>query len=75
MVKNRNCQARQQSDQMCCGRCGLAWDVNDPDPPDCKPVVAKIQQTTTVAEIQQTTSAVTETGRRQLAKIKRMVGL
>lgn len=30
-----NCQARQYSDQMQCGRCGLAWDVNDPDPPGC----------------------------------------
>lgn len=31
-----NCQARQYSDQMICGRCGLQWDVNDPDPPTCK---------------------------------------
>lgn len=32
------CQARQYSDQMQCGRCGLAWDTNDPDPPECAPV-------------------------------------
>lgn len=30
------CQARQYSDQMLCPRCGLAWDVNDPDPPSCR---------------------------------------
>ena len=29
------CKAIQYSDQMCCGRCGLAWDVNDPEPPEC----------------------------------------
>ena len=29
------CEARQYSDQMQCGRCGLAWDVNDPEPPEC----------------------------------------
>ena len=34
------CEARQYSDQMCCDRCGLQWDVNDPDPPRC----AQVQQ-------------------------------
>lgn len=29
------CTARQHNDQMCCGRCGLQWDVNDPEPPKC----------------------------------------
>jgi len=29
------CFARQYSDQMQCS-CGLAWDVNDPDPPVCR---------------------------------------
>lgn len=29
------CQARQFSDQMHCSKCGLAWDVNDPDRPAC----------------------------------------
>lgn len=29
------CEAKQYSDQMCCGRCGLTWDVNDPEPPKC----------------------------------------
>ena len=29
------CTARQESDQMVCRKCGLAWDMNDPDPPTC----------------------------------------
>lgn len=29
------CMAVQHSDQMQCGRCGLAWDINDPDRPAC----------------------------------------
>ncbi len=29
------CTAVRYSDQMCCGRCGLQWDVNDPEPPRC----------------------------------------
>ena len=28
------CNARQFNDQMQCA-CGLAWDVNDPEPPEC----------------------------------------
>ena len=28
------CRAKQYSDQMLC-RCGLGWDMNDPDPPEC----------------------------------------
>jgi len=31
----KQCKARQYSDQMLC-ECGLAWDVNDPDPPECR---------------------------------------
>lgn len=30
------CQARQYSDQMQCHACGLTWDTNDPDPPQCR---------------------------------------
>lgn len=36
-TKRSGCYARQYSDQMQCGKCGLAWDVNDPEPPQCKP--------------------------------------
>lgn len=32
---HHHCEARQHSDQMVCGRCGLAWDVNDLEPPQC----------------------------------------
>lgn len=35
MSKGPNCKARQYSDQMSC-ECGLAWDVGDPDPPECR---------------------------------------
>lgn len=34
------CEARQYSDEMICGRCGLRWDANDPDRPACRPRVA-----------------------------------
>lgn len=36
------CQAQQYSDQMQCGRCGLTWDMNDPDPPKCSPVERRL---------------------------------
>lgn len=29
------CQAKQRSDQMCCSRCDIAWDIGDCDPPEC----------------------------------------
>lgn len=44
MDRRDPCHARQYSDQMHCGRCGLQWDVNDPDPPACltdEAIVAK----------------------------------
>ena len=36
MPKRHNCQARQYGDQMICAACGLNWDVNDPEPPECR---------------------------------------
>lgn len=30
------CRARRENDQLVCHQCGLAWDVNDPDPPACR---------------------------------------
>lgn len=30
------CHARRENDQLVCRQCGLAWDVNDPDPPACR---------------------------------------
>jgi len=35
-MKRHNCQARQYGDQMICAPCGLNWDTNDPDPPECR---------------------------------------
>lgn len=39
-------KAIQQSDQMFCAWCGKAWDVNDPNPPECsdKPPSREILQ-------------------------------
>ena len=34
-MQNHDGNARQYSDQMVCSRCGLVWDVNDPEPPEC----------------------------------------
>ena len=51
---NRNCLARQHSDQMICMKCGLVWDVNDPEPPECKrdehPVTPDATQDTSTIE-------------------------
>lgn len=35
-MKRKSCYARQYSDQMHCHKCGLVWDMNDPDPPSCR---------------------------------------
>ena len=35
------CEARQWSDQMQCDKCGLLWDMNDQDPPQCGKEYAK----------------------------------
>jgi len=37
------CKARQHSDQMAC-QCGLAWDMNDPWPPECRTTVVAKQE-------------------------------
>lgn len=29
------CSATRFNDQMMCNRCGLQWDIDDPDRPDC----------------------------------------
>lgn len=31
-----NCEAKQMSDQMVCDFCEQVWDVNDPEPPQCR---------------------------------------
>lgn len=35
MKPSHQCAAYQVSDQMSCPKCGLIWDVNDPEPPQC----------------------------------------
>lgn len=36
MPKRHDCQARRYGDQMICAPCGLIWDTNDPEPPECR---------------------------------------
>lgn len=40
MPLKTGCTARQCSDQMLCDQCGLQWDTNDPEPPECRRVAA-----------------------------------
>ena len=32
-----DCKAKRCNDEMHCGKCGLVWDIKDPEPPRCKP--------------------------------------
>lgn len=34
-MRMSGCKAIQMSDQMVCNKCGVRWDVNDPEPPTC----------------------------------------
>lgn len=36
MKPENGCKAKRYSDQMMCGKCGLVWDANDPEPPVCR---------------------------------------
>lgn len=36
-----SCEARQQGDEMQCGRCGLTWGVDDTERPACAPRIDK----------------------------------
>jgi len=47
-----SCKARQHSDQMACS-CGLAWDMNDPDPPQCRQGVVARQELSAIRVILQ----------------------
>lgn len=35
-MKPADCQARQYGSEMHCAKCGLVWDTNDPEPPECQ---------------------------------------
>ena len=50
MPKRHNCQARQYGDQFICAPCGLTWDTNDPEPPDCRKVDQRSKTVKAVAE-------------------------
>ena len=52
MPKRHNCQARQYGDQMMCAPCGLNWDVNDPEPPECRKVDRRTKQAKVVTEFE-----------------------
>lgn len=30
------CHATRINDQMHCGKCGMQWDIDDPNPPACR---------------------------------------
>lgn len=49
------CEARQYGDEMVCNRCKYAWDVNDPEPPECStiepPSRAEVAHNRGVAEV------------------------
>ncbi len=53
------CQARQYSDQMICATCGLAWDMNDPDPPQCLRFDARTRQAKATAKFEAEAQSVT----------------
>jgi hypothetical protein len=38
-MSHNHVSAVRYSDQYHCSHCGKQWDVNDSDPPDCKPLV------------------------------------
>lgn len=49
MTRPPTCKARQHSDQMLCA-CGLAWDKNDPHPPECRSGVVAKQEVAAMRE-------------------------
>ena len=36
MNSRPNCKAYERGDQWFCDRCGVTWDLNDDDPPECR---------------------------------------
>ncbi len=40
-MKAHNCQARRYGDQLICAPCGLTWDADDPEPPECRPHIKR----------------------------------
>lgn len=50
MTRSAACKARQHSDQMLC-ECGLGWDMNDPDPPQCRKTAVATQELSTIRQV------------------------
>ena len=46
MSKVQNCEARVYGDEWHCSKCGLCWDINDGDQPDCKPITSQVTRST-----------------------------
>ena len=47
-----NCHARlDRSGGYSCPRCGLQWDADDTDPPECRQEPGKASETTRVREL------------------------
>lgn len=46
------CQARQYGDQLICAACGLNWDVNDPEPPQCHTFDARTRKAKATAKFE-----------------------
>jgi hypothetical protein len=42
-MKRHNCQARQYGNQIICAPCGLNWDANDHEPPECRKVDRRLK--------------------------------
>jgi hypothetical protein len=53
-MKRSDCLARQYADQMTCAACGLTWDTNDPEPPNCRKVDRRSKVVKAVAEFDTT---------------------
>lgn len=49
-MKRHACQARQYGDQTICALCGLNWDTNDPEPPECRKVDRRTKKAKSAAE-------------------------
>ena len=56
MPKHHNCQARQYGDQLMCAPCGLNWDVNDPETPECRKIDRRLKVTKDAVKFESTPS-------------------
>ena len=62
MPKRHDCQARQYGDQMICAACGLYWDVNDPEPPECRKVDGRTRKVKAAGRFEEEPTPRTRTG-------------